>query len=362
MSILSLFAGPGGFDQGAAILGLTEKHIGYDIDPDACATARAAGFARTQADVRSLNPDDFQDVKTVIITSPCPTLSAAGKGTGRKGKDRQTVIDGISAFGDLNREVGDPAEYHAAIESVEDQRTALLLENIRWALHLPNVTTVICENVPGARDYWWEIAAELVMNRWMSVHVLEVQSEDLRVASNRKRVFLVACKDRMPDLGYLPLRGGVHMPRFDQAPYDLVPVASVFGETTMAQALGWPTGERVNTRGNRRTSGGNEFSADRPAWCLTGKARTWKRVSDGSTLTPAEAGLLNGFPRDYPWTGSSRTSIFQRIADVVSPVVSAAILGIALGIEWEPMVADYLDRIYRTSPTWEQTDLFDLAA
>ncbi|MBX6386835.1 MAG: DNA cytosine methyltransferase [Microbispora sp.] len=358
--VIDLFAGPGGFEMGARILGITGIH-GYDIDPDACATARAAGFHRTQADVRTLNPADFKDATTVIVTSPCPTLSIAGKGTGRKAADRQVVIDGIRAFGDPNRAHDVPPEYEAAINAVEDQRTALLLENIRWAMLLPNVERLICENVPGAREYWWEIAAELGMNNWECVYVLEVNAEDLGAASSRKRVFVVASRYEDLELGDLPVRGGVYCNRWT-IPTDLEPVASVFPQTTMAAALGWPAGEWVNTRGERRTAGGNVFSADRPAWCVTGRARSWKRVSDGKTLTPAEAGLLNGFPRDYPWTGSSRTSIFQRIGDVVSPMVAAAILGVAFNLNWERRVADYVDRIYRPTPAWEQTELFDLAA
>lgn len=50
---------------------------------------------------------------------------------------------------------------------------------------------------------------------------------------------------------------------------------------TMADALGWGPGERVNTRG-AGSSGGNEFSAEAASWCLTGSARSWTRVSDGA--------------------------------------------------------------------------------
>lgn len=104
-------------------------------------------------------------------------------------------------------------------------------------------------------------------------------------------------------------------------------------------------GERVNTRGNRRTSGGNEFSADKTAWCLTSKARSWKRVSDGAQLTTSQAGLLTGFPADYPWQGS-RSKQFLQAADVVSPPVAAAVLGAALGLDWEPAVRAYLADLY----------------
>lgn len=360
--VIGLFAGPGGVDMGARILGI-EGIDGYDIDVDACATARAAGFHRVQADVRSLDLDAFEDVTTAVVTSPCPTVSVAGKGTGRKGTDRETILDGISAFGAPGWE-DEPAEYREASEKMEDQRTALLLENIRWAICLPNITTLVCENVPGSREYWWEIAAVLVGGAdWKSVHVIEVHAEDLGIASNRKRAFLVACRDRVPDLDGLPLRAGIHVPRFDGVPHPLMPVPPVPVETTMADALGWPAGESVNTRGNRRTSGGNEFPADRPAWCVTGKARSWRRISDGAELTTSQGGQLVGFPAAYPWRGPSRTSIFQQIADVVSPPVAAAVLGVALGVEWQQPVRDYLTGIYpRSTPRSYQPSLFEEVA
>ncbi|MDB5253901.1 MAG: cytosine-specific methylase, partial [Flaviaesturariibacter sp.] len=106
---------------------------------------------------------------------------------------------------------------------------------------------------------------------------------------------------------------------------------------TAAEVLGWPEGEFMRTRNNRRPTGGNLFSTDGPSWCLTGKARSWMRDSDGLRLDVGPCGALQGFPVDYPWQGS-RTSQFQQAGDVVSPLVGAAVLGAALGIEWEPQV------------------------
>ena len=65
---------------------------------------------------------------------------------------------------------------------------------------------------------------------------------------------------------------------------------------TMAEALGWDIGHRIRTRNQRRPTGGNLFSADGPAWCLTEKTRSWERDSDRLRLT--SAGL-------YRWSSGS---------------------------------------------------------
>ncbi|MEX5305754.1 DNA cytosine methyltransferase [Kocuria sp. CPCC 205258] len=113
---------------------------------------------------------------------------------------------------------------------------------------------------------------------------------------------------------------------------------------TMASALGWGPGERVNTRG-AGASGGNEFSADQAAWCLTGSARSRTRVSDGRQLTIEEASVLQGFRPEYPFTGS-RTAAFKQVADVVLPPVAAAVLAGAQGLDWQEQVRSYLAELY----------------
>ena len=125
-----------------------------------------------------------------------------------------------------------------------------------------------------------------------------------RRPSRRRRAFLIGHKTRP-----------VHIP---QAPAGAV-------RTSAASALGWGAGEQVRTRANRKPGGGNLFAADKPAWCLTEKARTWTRESDGARLTSSQAGVLNGFPASFPWAGS-RSRQFLQAANVVAPQVAAALL------------------------------------
>ena len=94
--------------------------------------------------------------------------------------------------------------------------------------------------------------------------------------------------------------------------------------------VGWPAGHRVRTRNARRAGGGNLFDADGPSWSLTGSTRTWERDADKVQLTAAQAGMLQGFAADYPWSGS-RTKQFLQIADVVVPEVAARVLAAVAG-------------------------------
>ncbi|WP_068924973.1 DNA cytosine methyltransferase [Planobispora rosea] len=362
MKAIGLFAGPGGFDMGARILGLPEAH-GYDIDTDACATATAAGFTRTLASVRDLDPDSMRGVTGAIITPPCPTFSASGKQTGVD--DLPHILEAITHLGNSQAGMGPDDAWAEVYAKVQDVRSALVVEAARFALRLPHLQWLVCEQVPAVTPIWQEMCAELAgAHDFTACFVLTVCAEDLGLPSRRTRTFVIATRHRVPDLTGLPIREGWACGRF-VAPVNLYPDAGAgFPAVTMAGALGWPAGERVNTRGNRKTPGGNEFPADGLSWCLTEKIRSWKRTSDGAKFTPAQAGLLVGFPADYPWQGSP-SKCFLQAADVVSPPVAAAVLGAALCLDWERPVRDYLAELYPAGasiPRPIQPSLFEAVA
>ena len=65
-----------------------------------------------------------------------------------------------------------------------------------------------------------------------------------------------------------------------------------------------------------------------PAFTMTGKCgRNRWEWPDGTTrnLTVAEAGVLQSFPRDYPWRGGS-ISQQQQVGDAIPPRLAAAVL------------------------------------
>lgn len=269
--------------------------VGYELSADACLTAVSAGHQRVLQDVRELTPAAFEGATGAIMSPPCPTFSRGGLRTGWA--DYQLVLDVWTSIG-WGYSV---EEAMASVADVQDPRTALLAFAGAQALAAEDLEWLVMEQVPKVEFAWEDLAAELFSTGWEWADVVLVNAEEHGLPSRRSRVFLVAHRTR-------PGR----------------PFTMPVTERSMADALGWASGHRVNTRGVRRSSGGNEFSADRPSWCLTGSSRTWKR-DDGRTLTPAAAGQLVGFRADYPWSGS-RSSQFLQIANVVPPPVAEAVL------------------------------------
>ena len=81
MTITDDFAGPGGWDEGARLVGV---HVtrGVEWDESACETARAAGHVRVQADVSTINLATYEGDEGHITSPPCTKFSAAGSGVG----------------------------------------------------------------------------------------------------------------------------------------------------------------------------------------------------------------------------------------------------------------------------------------
>ena len=89
---VELFAGPGGWGEGARIAGLSLDAEGIEISADAVATAVAAGHKRQLTDVWNATVEDYRDAPGLIASPPCPTFAGSGKRTGL-GADYQSVLD-----------------------------------------------------------------------------------------------------------------------------------------------------------------------------------------------------------------------------------------------------------------------------
>lgn len=387
--VVELFAGPGGWSEGiATVLGVAVDAVGVDISPDACATARKAGHRRICADITTLDPEHIalRHTQAVIISPPCPTFSPAGKLSGLEQGNIEILGHAIAYVGEAagyipmdachndyddgecDCDPNDPDgkgchgdgfaprsgatwdEVREMAADVSDPRIALMLEVAIWPIALQAAGAPIrwmameqSSNLP--EEILDDLQVEFECAEWFYTSREIMEAADYGLPSRRKRVYMIASRRYAPTVTR----------RIRPLP-----------ATTMAQALGWQPGERVNTRGNRpidpatgRAKGGNAFSADGPSWCLTGKSRTWKRESDGLRLTEGEAGLLVGFRRSYPWQGS-RTSAFQQAADVVSPVMAAIVLSGVLGALGEALVRDYLTQLYEMDDMLARED-YELA-
>ncbi|QEU85938.1 DNA cytosine methyltransferase [Streptomyces viridosporus] len=83
--ILDLFAGPGGLDVAADVLGY--QVTGIEWDDDACATREAAGMDTFHGDVRNYSASLFPHAQVLTGGPPCQTFTVAGHGAGRRALD-----------------------------------------------------------------------------------------------------------------------------------------------------------------------------------------------------------------------------------------------------------------------------------
>lgn len=373
MTCLELFAGPGGMSEALAAAGVA--HVGVEWDGDAVATARAAGHQRLHADVSTLVMSDL-DVPGPVTglhgSPPCQGFSMAGKGAGRG--DARMLLAAIAAMG---RGVSASQVVAKARTYATDERSPLTLEPLRWALELrPEWVTM--EQVPAVLPLF-EAMADALREQGYSAWTGLLHAEQYGTPQTRKRAVLLASRVRSVEAP-VPTHSKYHGRSPDRLDDGVLPWVS------MAEALGWgmmgrpyPTiangtaaggpdpqmiggsGARASIRreldGGRwidkaallaeveprvNNQSGTEFDltwpAHRPAPVVAGRLLatmpgananryngSTKSRNDGVRVEVWEAGVLQGFPADYPWQGN-KTSQAQQVGNAVPPPLGAAML------------------------------------
>ena len=235
------YAGPGGWSEGLAMLGLSD--VGLEWDAAACATRAAAGHATIRADLTGYEPGTPVGGWWGFLASPpCQTFSAAGSGAGR------AVLPELVAAVD--------GEDWSAIDR-HDDRTRHVLIAARNALTL-GAEWVALEQVPPVLPVWEAVARRLRARgyrAWCGV----LCAADFGVPQTRRRAILIASRTR-----------AVTAPEPTHAEH---PAVTLFGPAlprwvSMADALGWDgTIEHQRGAGMAERHGGSRTprSTDRPA-------------------------------------------------------------------------------------------------
>lgn len=330
--LIDLFAGPGGLDVGAAWLGIPST--GIEIDDNACATRTSAGLNTVQGDVRAFAPSDFPDANILAAGPPCQTFTVAGTGIGRRALEKI-----VRCAEDLAQ----PPLGQRLPSAFDDERTGLVLEPLRWALSAVDsgapFEAIVLEQVPAVLPIW-QVYRTILEQHGYRVAVGILRTEEYGVPQTRRRAILIARRGnvevKLPDPTHHAFRRGNHgQVALGLEPW--VPINHVVKRPTRFTIISnYGSGGDPKRRGQRR--------CDEPSATITGKVtRNRLLLADGTwdRLTLHEAGALQTFPPDYPWSGSD---IGQQIGNAIPPRLAVHVLAGVLGIEVD---STRLDRLVR---------------
>ncbi|MFC8505391.1 DNA cytosine methyltransferase [Streptomyces sp. NPDC057411] len=319
--IVDLFAGPGGLDVAARDLGY--EVTGIEFDQDACDTRGEAGLPTLQGDVRDFGPHKFPNATVLAGGPPCQTFTVAGGGAGRR------ALDEVIGFA---RRMAQGEDVRSKLAVLDDERTGLVLEPLRWALEALRdgrpYEAIVLEQVPAVLPVWKEYAKILSANGYWVAEPKVLHTEQFGVPQTRRRAILVARINAVVELPaptHRLYRKGVPRDHGDATLKPWVPMSEVLDRSTPFEVISnYGTGGDPKARGRR--------SSAEPAFTVTGKVSRNRVVGvDGSELprfSDDEAGRLQTFPRGYPWSGRA---IAQQIGNAIPPLLGKAVLGAALG-------------------------------
>lgn len=344
--IVDLFAGPGGLDVAARWLGIPV--VGVEWDKDACETREEARLETEAGDVRSFGPADFPRCNVLAGGPPCQTYTVAGAGAGRRALDQVLTFVKRMAAGE---------DVRSQLDKLDDDRTGLVLEPLRWTLEAARLgrpyEAIVLEQVPAVLPVW-EAYAEALESLGYKAKCDVLYTEQYGVPQTRRRAILVARRDGDPELPRPTHRRYRKNGKTPEHEVGLLPWE------TMATALGdqesfvvisnYGTGGDPKARGRRRS--------DEPAATVTGKvSRNRVLTKDGvRRFTSEEAGRLQTFPRDYPWSGKA---VAQQIGNAIPPRLAVHVLAALFGIT-DRIGEDFFKA--RVDGRWSDLDTSDAGA
>ncbi|MBZ4015905.1 DNA cytosine methyltransferase [Streptomyces purpurogeneiscleroticus] len=382
--VLDLFAGPGGLDVAGHALDIPS--LGIEWDRSACLTRYAAGLDTLHADVSAVRRDSFEslppEINVLAGGPPCQTYSVAGHGAGRQALERvKEYIERLMA--------GDPdEEIDKDLKRLSDPRTALVLEPLRYAIQAtrsPNrekrpYDVIVLEQVREVEELWKHYAKVLEETGLpdgtkYKVVVDVLDTETYGVPQTRSRAVLIARREGLGEPS-LPspthhsyevkewnrrngknehdqAAGQVHQPTLyngtgpEAEEHQATDEEALLPWRSMGEVLANPAGSHPGRRapflvrsnyGSSSNPGRRGVrSEQQPAFTVTGKISRFvvfqhldeNIVYEGPRFSMNEAGMLQSFPPDYPWSGTAQA---QQVGNAVPPLFGAHLLSSALGL------------------------------
>lgn len=364
--ILDGCAGPGGWSWGILNY-LRLRDLGIEWDDAAVATRKAARLATRKADVSTFDLRPFLGrVWGLLFSPPCTLFSEAGTRIGRlvldvlaegirrvmRGEDcreeiRERVFP-VALAAQEKRDAGKPAEKRRSREQLEAAAredafiACLVLEPARYLHALLSVEDpevpfewAALEQVPAALPLWEVYAQELRRLGW-SVWTGVLCTADYGVPQERYRAVLLASAVRAvsaPEPTHSQHGGGEDLFGGFRAPWP-----------TMAGCIGWGFTDRpapTVTAGGAKSGGVEPFARGArealKAALVSGKHWAWKpgvpRTYSPSAISidAVESGLLQTFPRNFPWHGP-KGKAQEQSGNAVPPLFAAHVVSAASGV------------------------------